>query len=139
MVLLPFAENKFPDGWIFQQDNAPPYTSHHTKTFFTNMDIDVLDCPACSPDLNPIENLWGCLVRKVYKDYRQLDDIEDLKEAIALSWDSIDTELLKKLAQSMPMRCTEVATKGGACTHYQDYVSYQNKDYEQMLLLNFFV
>ncbi len=82
------------------------------------MEIDVLDWAAYCPDLNPIENLWGCLVRKVYKDYRQFDDIEDPKEAIALFWDSIETELLKNLADSMPMRCTEVATKGDACTHY---------------------
>ena len=42
-VLLPFAEDKFPDGWIFQQDNAQPHISHHIKTFFTDMDIDVSD------------------------------------------------------------------------------------------------
>ena len=74
--------------------------------------------PTCSPDLNPIQNLWEYSVRKFYKDYRQFDDIEDLKEAIALSWDSIDTELLIKIVESMPMRCTEVATRGGACATY---------------------
>ncbi len=31
-VLLLFAEDKLPDCWIFQQDNAPPHISHHTKT-----------------------------------------------------------------------------------------------------------
>ncbi len=49
-VLLPFAEDRFPDGWIFQQGNAPLHISHHKKTFFTDMDIDVLDWPSRSPD-----------------------------------------------------------------------------------------
>ena len=45
---------------------------------------------------------------KVYKDFRQFDDAEILKEAIGLAWDSIEGELLLELAGSMPKRCIEV-------------------------------
>ena len=116
--LLLFAEDKHPNGWRFQQDNALIHTSNCTKTFFTDTDIEVIDWPARSPDLNPIENLWGYLVQKVYKDFRQFDDIECLKEVIAFAWDSIDLEYLQKLARSMPRRCTEVIERKGGCTHY---------------------
>ena len=58
------------------------------------------------------------LVSKIYKDFRQFDDAESLKEAIGLAWDSIEGELLLELARSMPKRCTEVIENKGGCTHY---------------------
>ena len=35
-----------------------------------------------SPDLNPIENLWGIMSRRVYKNKRQFENIETLKSWI---------------------------------------------------------
>ncbi len=62
--------------------------------------VNVLDRPACSPDLNPIENLWGILVRAIYRDFRQFDTLEDLREVIETAWDNIDISVLKRLADS---------------------------------------
>ena len=42
-------------GWIFQQDNA---TCHTSRELFNDEQITVMDWPAQSTNLNPIENLW---------------------------------------------------------------------------------
>ncbi len=39
-----------------------------TKTFFSEQNISVMEGPAKSPDLNPTENIWGILVRVVYRN-----------------------------------------------------------------------
>ncbi len=50
---------------IFQQDLAPAHTAKSTKSWLNNHGVGVLDWPANSPDLNPIENLWRIDKRKM--------------------------------------------------------------------------
>ncbi|KAI8423451.1 hypothetical protein MSG28_012583 [Choristoneura fumiferana] len=44
-------------------DNDPKHTARTVKEFLTSQSVSVLDWPANSPDLNPIEHLW-CEVKK---------------------------------------------------------------------------
>ncbi len=42
--------------FIFQQDLAPAHSAKGTKSWFNDQGVTVLDWPANSLDLNPIEN-----------------------------------------------------------------------------------
>lgn len=104
--------------WIFQQDNAAIHTSSYTKEFLRSHNVDVLDWPACSPDLNPIENLWGLMARRVYQNGRQFHDVAELKTAIKEIWAEISIETLRKLTESMPNRLFHVIRNNGSHTKY---------------------
>ena len=52
-------------NWIFQQDNNPKHASKSTKKWLIGHKINILQCPAQSSDLKPIENLWFELKRAI--------------------------------------------------------------------------
>ncbi len=41
---------------LYQPDNALPHIANYTKQWQSDNNVDVIDWPARSPDLNPIEN-----------------------------------------------------------------------------------
>jgi len=62
----------------FMLDNASIHASRSTKEYLQRSQIQVLEWPAISPDLNPIENMWGIIVRDVYGNGRQFLTIKEL-------------------------------------------------------------
>ncbi len=64
--MLPSADQLFKDAdFLFQQDLAPAHTAKSTKSWLNDHGVGVLDWPANSPDLNPTENIWGIVKRKM--------------------------------------------------------------------------
>jgi transposase len=116
--LLPFIDLKYGRDCIFQQDNASIHSSRATKDFFVEENVEVMDWPAKSPDLNPIENMWGMLARAVYAQGRQFQTRNDLIVTIKRSWDKIGQDLINSLLESMPKRCVSVLELRGMKTKY---------------------
>jgi hypothetical protein len=117
--LLPFIRRLGAGRWIFQQDNASVHASASTKEWLERKRLENLPWPALSPDLNPIENLWGQLARAVYDDGRkQYDTVEELRHAVVQKWAEIELASLETLIESMPQRMYQVIRNGGAQTKY---------------------
>lgn len=74
------------EDWILQQENASVHTAYYTMEWLQSNDVDVMNWPAKPPDLNIIENVRGALVRIVYTNGRQFNDVYRLQEAIISSW-----------------------------------------------------
>lgn len=62
---------------------------------------EIMVWPACSLDLNPIENPWSILKRKVYAGGKQCSSKEHLWNAIKTTAKGISSDTIKKLTSSM--------------------------------------
>jgi transposase len=115
--LLPSANLLFTPGqWWFLQDNDPKHRSKLVKDWLHNNGVACIDFPPYSPDLNPIENLWHDLKRRV--EQRNAGDIEELKVHLEEEWKKTDLAFLVKLSHSMPKRCLAVVASKGHKTKY---------------------
>ena len=98
---------------LFSRITSPFIHQKKTKKWFQDQKIDVLEWPALSPDLNPIENIWGILARRVYANGRQFTNREALIGMIQKTWNEIEPEFLIKLVESMKNQFVAVVDKKG--------------------------
>src|SRR2546423_841840 len=89
---------------MFMHDGVPCHRAHIARTFFEKEGIPLMDWPACSPDLNPIENVWSRLKRAVNnRDYIP-HTREELVTAIREEWEDIKVEHFSSMISNMPKR-----------------------------------
>ena len=69
-----------------------------------------------SPDLNPLENLWQIVKKKLKgKTYKNKDDLwNDFENA----WNEIPLDIVVSLVKSMPNRINAVIRANGGHTKY---------------------
>ncbi len=64
--------------------------------------VEVREWPSMSPDLNPIEHMWGILKRKVEK--QKVSNIQQFRDVIMEEWKRMPTTTRAALVNSMPRR-----------------------------------
>jgi len=97
---------------MFQQDNASCHTARLVQDWFSENNITPLIWPARSPDLNPIENAWAMVDRKLASE--PVTSIEGLKDRLHELWSSLRVEYCQKLFKSVRKRCLLcIKNKGG--------------------------
>ncbi len=101
--MLPSADQVFKYAdLIFQQDLAPAHTAKSTKSWLN--------------DLNPIDNKWGIVKRKMRN--KRPKNADELKATVKETWASIPPQHCHKLITSMPHRIKAVIKAKGAPTKY---------------------
>jgi transposase len=79
-----------PEQSLFQQDNDTKHTSRLVQAWLRNLSIPVMIWPSQSPDLNPIENLWSILDRRLKT--RRPQNEQQLFEVLREGWSNLERE-----------------------------------------------
>lgn len=117
--LLPTVEDHFgeaADWWLLHDNDPGRHKSQVLKAFMHNNYIRQLDFPPYSPDLNPIENLWADMDKRMATT--QADTKDELEKLVQQTWAATAKDYCSKLALSMPKRIAQVIERAGAYTDY---------------------
>ena len=114
--MVPSAAKLFEERFVFQQDNDPKHTAKNTKKWLESQNIELMEWPPQSPDLNPIENLWYMLKIEIGK--LNLKKLDEVPEALKNCWNTISKERCQSLIESMPKRIDELIKNKGLWTKY---------------------
>ncbi|GFT15441.1 transposable element Tc3 transposase [Trichonephila clavipes] len=91
--------------FLFMDDNAPCHCTVAAVQLLESEDIEHMDWPARSPDLNPIEHVWDFLGRRLAVRTLPPVTIRDLRLALQDEWAAMPQQLIDTLILSMGRRC----------------------------------
>ncbi|GFY14956.1 transposable element Tcb2 transposase [Trichonephila clavipes] len=92
------------DKFVFMDDNATCHRTLAVQDCLDSEGIQRLVWPSRSPDLNPIENVWGALGRQVAGRNYPPTNKNTLIRALTEEWDKLPQQLLDNVVQSMVRR-----------------------------------
>ncbi|GFV51465.1 transposable element Tcb2 transposase [Trichonephila clavipes] len=99
--------------FLFMDDNAPCHRTVAAEQLLKSEDIERMDWPARSPDLNPIEHVWDFLGRRLAARTLPPVTIREFRLALQDEWAAMPRQLIDTLILSMGRRCeTCLAVRG---------------------------
>ncbi|GFX32048.1 transposable element Tcb2 transposase [Trichonephila clavipes] len=99
--------------FLFMDDNAPCHRTVADEQLLESEDIERMDWPARSPDLNPIEHVWDFLGRRLAARTLPPVTIRELRLALQDKWAAMPQQLIDTLILSMGRHCeTCLAVRG---------------------------
>ncbi|GFV64303.1 transposable element Tcb2 transposase [Trichonephila clavipes] len=99
--------------FLFMDDNAPCHRTVAAEQLLESEDIERMDWPARSPDLNPIEHVWDFLSRRLAARTLTPVTIRELRWALQDEWAAMPQQLIDTLILSMDRLCeTCLAVRG---------------------------
>jgi hypothetical protein len=87
--------------WLYQHDNAPCHRARSVREWFVDNTVPEMDCPAQSPNLNPIGHLWDKLECWLHSRPQRPTSVTALVTALQKKWAAILPESFRHLAESL--------------------------------------
>ncbi|KAI5634222.1 seven in absentia protein family domain-containing protein [Phthorimaea operculella] len=118
-VMLPSVRIAYPTQEIyFVQDNCSIHRAHIVRQWLEEQEgIHVIDWPSKSPDLNPIENLWGLMT--LNWDPTEVRNKENLAAVVTSTWDFMrGRDHCWNMVNGMPGRLEQIVDKAGGSLRY---------------------
>jgi hypothetical protein len=110
--------NMVPSRVVFQQDNDPKHTNKMVQGWLVSQPFQLLQWPAQSPDLNPMEHFWALLKRRLNEFSTPPRGIEELWERVCSVCSSLGEDDCMALYESMPQRVATILAAKGYWTDY---------------------
>ncbi len=111
--LVPFIESVYGYGdHRLMQDNDPKHASGLTKEYFNGKGINWWHTPPESPDLNPIENIWGSM-KRFLRDIHKPTNKESLIDGIRIFWKSLTPAVCTKYIHHIKKVIPKVIEENG--------------------------
>jgi len=107
-------EEGWQQQWTFQQDGAPSHKSNETQRWLLGHFPDIIikdQWPAASPDLNPIELIWGILKPRVNPEAHQT--VGSLKETLLREWEALTPDEINACIDGREEEVGEKKSGGG--------------------------
>ncbi|GFX96606.1 transposable element Tc1 transposase [Trichonephila clavipes] len=99
--------------FLFMDDNAPCHRTVAAEQLLESENIERMDWPARSPDLNPIEHVWDFLGRRLAAHTLPRVTLRELRLALQDEWAAMPQQFIDTLILSMGRRCeTCLAIRG---------------------------
>ena len=119
-VIIPFIIMWQAVGWpvILMEDGASAHTADISKSARQAFSVVTLIWPSWSPDLNPIEHIWGIIKKRIRERPIQPSTTAEMRVAVLEEWDKITPENLYRILATMPDRMAAVIAANGGHTKY---------------------
>ena len=115
--LLPFLRSHYPTGHRLQQDNDPKHASRLIEDFFEQHGINWWPTPPESPDLNPIENIWGSL-KQYLRNVHKPCNLGQLRDGIQRFWETLIPEICARYISHLNKVIPKVIENNGGPSGY---------------------
>ena len=93
------------------------HTVKSIKTFLSEVDVTVMEWPAQSPDMNPIENVWKLLNKRAKE--KNPRNVEELWTNLKGEWEKIFVDECNTLISSCSKRSQAVIKSKGLNIKYK--------------------
>ena len=117
ITYAPRCPKRYRNRWTFLQDNDPKHKAKKSMQKLQELVGDrIVNHPANSPDLNPMEDIWSALNSKVQA--AKVTTIQGLQKVLSETWSNLDWARIRASVDSMPARLQECLEKDGQRTRY---------------------
>ena len=116
--MLPCVTGVFGRNLLYVQDNAPPHTARDTAAFLHQQDVEVMDWPARSPDMNPTEHVRDQVSVWIRDMIEPPSTTAELNNAVHQAWAAVQSGSVRTLVESLPCCFRAILAARGGHTRY---------------------
>ena len=105
-------------NFVYMHDNARPHIARVVQAYFRETDTPVMERPARSPDMNPIEHVWDDLQCRVAGRRIAFRTLQQLEAVLMEEWENIPQDNIVNFYEGIQRRMEAVIQAKGGNTRY---------------------